>query len=153
MGKEEEADGWEAVVRTDVEEDETIRVARASIHALLDAANVVLTSGSCAIALGRSGAADGGDGGEELALGMAGGSAASDFVLRALNLLRPCLARSGAEEESPGAGDVYSDDDEGFDDPEADIGFGDGLPGLGEDAGAAWASSDEEFPVVEDGDA
>ena len=68
-------------------------------------------------------------------------------------LAPPCLARSGAEEESPGAGDVYSDDDEGFDDPEADIGFGDGLPGLGEDAGAAWASGDEEFPVVEDGDA
>ena len=124
-------------------------IARATVHALLEAANVVVTSSSCAAALSGLGPGmqlGGADGGEWVGRGVIGGSSAADFVLRALNVLRPSLAVGGAgDEEVDDGGDVQDDVEEeeeglaehGF----GGGGFGDGLPGAG---GAAWASSDEE---------
>ena len=77
--------------------------------------------------------------------GVIGGSAAADFVLRALNVLRPCLhgedvGEEGAEEEEEG---TYGD--EGVLEGGGAFGFGAGLSGEAGAPGAdAWASSDEE---------
>ena len=110
---------------------------------------MVVTSSSCAAALSGLGPGmqlGGADGGEWVGRGVIGGSSAADFVLRALNVLRPSLAVGGAgDEEVDDGGDVQDDVEEeeeglaehGF----GGGGFGDGLPGAG---GAAWASSDEE---------
>ena len=127
-------------------------VARSTVTALLAAADVVVTSGNCGAALRGAVVDAGGEAGDEdefVSAGFLGGSAGADAVLRALNVLRPCVSEAAEDgeqsDESSCAPDLADGGDEHY-------GFVDGMVdgetsafygGDGTEA-AVWASSSDE---------